>query len=110
MSRKPNIVLVAADGVGFADVGYNSAAGGIPTPSIDDLSAQGIRLNRNYVQSAATSSRASLLTGRYASNTGAALVVILLRWLLFTSVLCRHHEGHPDRVSYWAARGGPDAS
>ncbi|CAM9199461.1 unnamed protein product, partial [Ectocarpus fasciculatus] len=70
MSRKPNIVLVAADGVGFADVGYNSAAGGIPTPSIDDLSAQGIRLNRNYVQSAATSSRASLLTGRYASNTG----------------------------------------
>lgn len=69
-SKAPNVILVAADGVGWGDVGYGGADNSIPTPHIDELSSKGVRFNRYYAQSTSTASRASLLTGRYASNTG----------------------------------------
>jgi arylsulfatase A-like enzyme len=66
--KQPHIILVVADGVGYADVGYS--AGGPPTPAIDALSDRGVRFTRHYVQSSPAPSRAALLTGRYAANTG----------------------------------------
>ncbi|HJM39714.1 MAG TPA: arylsulfatase [Planctomycetota bacterium] len=56
---RPNIVVFLADDMGAADL--NSE---IRTPSLDRLAAEGIRLNRNYVQPLCTPTRASLLTGR----------------------------------------------
>jgi uncharacterized sulfatase len=68
--KKPNIILIFADDMGYADVGcYGSEA--IKTPNIDALAAEGMRFTDFYSSSAICSpSRAGLLTGRYAHRTG----------------------------------------
>ena len=68
-SKKPNIVFVLTDDMGFADVSYHKT-GRVPTPFIDLLSSTGVRFNRHYVQPVCTPTRAALMTGRYAANTG----------------------------------------
>ena len=68
---QPNIVMVVLDDVGWADLSYN--VGGeatIPTPNIDALAGAGVRLRSHYVHPTCTPSRAALMTGRYAHNTG----------------------------------------
>ena len=69
----PNIIFVLVDDVGWADFGYNTnkpSATAIPTPNLDRLAGQGVKLKSHYVHSSCTPSRASLMTGRYASNVG----------------------------------------
>ena len=68
---KPNIVFVLVDDVGWADFNYSTGGqGSIPTPNLDTLSASGVRLRSHYVHPTCTPSRAALMTGRYAYNTG----------------------------------------
>jgi arylsulfatase len=43
----------------------------VPTPNIDSIAAQGIRLDNFNVEFSCTVSRAALLTGRYAIRSGA---------------------------------------
>jgi arylsulfatase A-like enzyme len=63
---RPNIVLIYADDLGFGDVGAYGARR-IPTPHIDRLAAEGLRLTSGYAPSATcTPSRYALLTGQYA--------------------------------------------
>ena len=62
---KPNIVVIIADDLGWADVGYNGATF-YETPHIDKLASQGMVFNRFYPSAAnCAPSRASLLTGMY---------------------------------------------
>jgi arylsulfatase A-like enzyme len=69
-ARRPNILLILADDLGYADIG---AYGGreIPTPHIDRLAAAGIRFTDAYVSGPYCSpSRAGLMTGRYPQRFG----------------------------------------
>jgi len=66
----PNLVFVLVDDVGWADFSYNVEKGAIPTPGLDNLAARGVQLKSHYVQPTCTPSRAALMTGRYAANTG----------------------------------------
>jgi arylsulfatase A-like enzyme len=62
---KPNIVVIIADDLGWADVGYNGNQF-FETPNIDKLAADGMVFNRFYPSAAnCAPSRASLLTGMY---------------------------------------------
>jgi arylsulfatase A-like enzyme len=70
--RRPNILLVLADDVGFSDVGCYG--GEIHTPTIDALAAEGLRYTRFYNGARCCPSRASLLTGLYAQQTGVGLM------------------------------------
>ncbi len=65
--RKPNIVVILADDLGYGDVQcYNPARGKIPTPNIDQLATQAMRFTDGHSSSGVCSpSRYSLLTGRY---------------------------------------------
>jgi arylsulfatase A len=75
-SRKPNIVVVLADDLGYGDLG---SYGGrmIRTPSLDAFAAQGVRLTDFYASAnLCTPSRAGLMTGRYPIRTGLAKDVI----------------------------------
>ena len=66
--KKPNIVLILADDMGFSDLGnYGSD---IDTPNIDRLAAEGTRLRRFYNNTICAPSRASLLTGQYPHKAG----------------------------------------
>ena len=75
---KPNIVLVLMDNLGYGELG--SYGGGIlrgaPTPRIDKLASEGLRLLNFNVEAQCTPSRAALMTGRYAIRTGNASVPI----------------------------------
>ena len=73
-SKKPNIVFIMADDLGFADVGYHGSP--IKTPNLDRLANEGVRLESFYGQAVCTPSRASLLTGRYPMRYGLQTLVI----------------------------------
>lgn len=64
----PNIIIIVADDLGWHDVGYHNSE--IKTPAIDKLAAEGVELDRFYVHSVCSPTRAALLTGRPPSRYG----------------------------------------
>ena len=69
-AAQPNIVVILADDLGYADVGCYGAVG-IRTPHIDSLAQEGTRFTSFYVgQAVCTASRAALLTGCYPNRIG----------------------------------------
>ena len=75
---KPNIVLVLMDNLGWGEPGVYGGGilRGAPTPRIDQLAAEGVRLLNYNVEAQCTPSRAALMTGRYAVRTGNGSVPI----------------------------------
>ena len=73
---KPNIVLVFMDNFGWGEPGFNGGGiiRGAPTPRLDALAAEGMRLTNFNVESQCTPSRAAIMSGRYAIRTGNATV------------------------------------
>jgi arylsulfatase A-like enzyme len=67
----PNIVLMFGDNIGWGEVGVYGSVRGVPTPRLDRLAAEGMRLNNFNIEFSCVVSRAALLTGRYAVRTGA---------------------------------------
>jgi arylsulfatase A len=68
--KKPNIIFILADDLGYAEIGCNGADK-YKTPNIDKLANQGMRFTRAFATPLCGPSRATLLTGRYAFRTGA---------------------------------------
>lgn len=68
--RKPNIVLIFADDMGFMDVGYNGADF-YETPNIDKFAKQNLVFSNAYAGGAnCVPSRAALMSGQYSPRTG----------------------------------------
>lgn len=68
--RPPNIIVILADDLGYADVGFQGLKD-FTTPNIDRLAAAGVRFTNGYVSHPFCSpSRAGLLTGRYQHRFG----------------------------------------
>ncbi|EHQ24985.1 sulfatase [Mucilaginibacter paludis DSM 18603] len=65
---KPNIVIILADDMGFADLG--SFGSEIHTPNLDRLAAQGLKLTQFYNAGRCCPSRTALLTGLYPHEAG----------------------------------------
>ena len=64
--RRPNVVLLFADDLGYGDVRAFNPEGKIPTPNLDALAESGLRFtDAHTASSVCTPSRYSLLTGRY---------------------------------------------
>ncbi len=67
-SKKPNVILILADDMGWSDLGcYGSE---VSTPNLDELASEGIRFTQMYNTSKCFPSRASLLTGLYSQRIG----------------------------------------
>jgi arylsulfatase len=77
-SNRPNIVLVFMDNYGWGEPGVYGGGilRGAPSPRIDRLAAEGMRLLNFNVEAQCTPSRAAILTGRYAIRTGNASIPI----------------------------------
>ena len=72
--KKPNIILMMADDMGFSDLGcYGSE---IRTPNIDALAAGGVRFTQFYNGARCCPTRASLLTGLYAHQAAVGHMVL----------------------------------
>lgn len=63
---RPNVVLIFPDNIGAGEVGSFGGVRGVPTPNIDRIGREGIRLTNFNVEYSCTPSRISVLTGRYA--------------------------------------------
>lgn len=64
-NKRPNIIFIMADDMGFADVSFNGGTD-FKTPNIDRIAQNGMRLPRAYANSAVCSAtRTALMTGRY---------------------------------------------
>ncbi len=68
--RPPNIVIILADDLGYADVGCFGNTQ-IKTPNLDHMAAEGMRFTSFYVaQAVCSASRAALMTRCYANRVG----------------------------------------
>ena len=71
---KPNVIIIVADDLGWADVGFHSDR--IHTPNIDRIAREGVELDQFYVFPMCSPTRAGLMTGRYPIRFGMARAVI----------------------------------
>jgi arylsulfatase A-like enzyme len=122
--RKPNIVHIVADDLGWKDVGFNGCKD-IKTPNLDALAAGGAKFTQFYVQPMCTPTRACLMTGRYPFRYGLQTIVIPTaasygldtnEWLMpqclkeagySTAIIGKWHLGHADK-KYWPRQRGFD--
>ena len=74
--KKPNILFIVSDDIGYGDLGpYGGGEGrGMPTPNIDQLARQGMTFFSFYAQPSCTPGRAAMQTGR--PNQGSARLAI----------------------------------
>jgi arylsulfatase A-like enzyme len=71
MTKKPNIVFILTDNVGYGvPSSHNHGILGTPTARIDKLAAEGLRLTNFNVENQCTPSRAALMTGRLPIRSG----------------------------------------
>lgn len=70
--RKPNILILVADDMGWGDPGTYGGGGaiGAPTPTLDRMAADGLKLTSTYAQPTCTPTRAALMTGRLPTRSG----------------------------------------
>jgi len=66
--KRPNIILIMADDMGYSDIGCYG--GEIHTPSLDRLAAGGLRFTQFYNTARCCPTRASLMTGLYQHQAG----------------------------------------
>src|SRR5208283_211510 len=68
--RKPNIILIVVDNLGYGDIGVHGCQD-IATPHLDSMAREGIRCTNGYtVAPSSSTARAGLMTGRYPQRWG----------------------------------------
>src|SRR6478735_10654777 len=76
--KKPNVVMVMTDDVGWNDFGAYTGGGvalGHPTPNIDRIAKEGAVFTNWYGQASCTAGRASFITGRIPIRSALSIVV-----------------------------------
>ena len=70
--QKPNIVFILTDNMGFGEPGVYGGGElrGAPTPSIDQLAGEGLRLTNFNVEAQCTPTRSAMMTGRFPIRSG----------------------------------------
>jgi arylsulfatase A-like enzyme len=84
---RPNVLILLADDLGWADVGYHHSE--IRTPNIDRLAREGVRLERMHSFPVCSPTRSALMTGRSPMRFGCAYFVIR-PWLKYGVPLEEH--------------------
>lgn len=72
--RRPNILVLLADDLGWADVGFHG--GDIRTPNLDALARDGVQLDRFYSCPVCSPTRSALMTGRWPMRLGTGYTVV----------------------------------
>ena len=75
--RKPNVIVIFGDDVGWGDLGAygGGETRGAPTPHLDRIAAEGARFTTWYGQASCTAGRASFITGRIPIRSALSVVI-----------------------------------
>ena len=74
-AKKPNIVFIMGDDVGWFNIGaYHQGIMSGRTPNLDKLASQGIRFTDYYAEASCTAGRANFITGQLPIRTGLTTV------------------------------------
>ena len=95
-SKKPNIIIIMADDMGWSDIGCYG--GEIQTPNIDRLATEGLLLTQFYNNAKCTTTRASLMTGLYPRKGGRGIQLLNDKMVTISEVL--------NEVGYQTALSG----
>ena len=70
--KKPNIIYILADDVGWGEMGWQGGGKhrGTPTPELDKMAFEGMRFWGSYAEPSCTPSRIAINTGRHPVRTG----------------------------------------
>ncbi len=70
--KKPNIIYILSDDVGWGELGWQGGGKhrGTPTPTLDMMARKGMRFNHAYAEPSCTPSRIAIMTGRHPVRTG----------------------------------------
>jgi arylsulfatase len=68
----PNVVLILIDDAGFGQ--FSTFGGGVPSPTMDRLAAEGLRFNRFHTTALCSPTRAALITGRNHHSVAAGVI------------------------------------
>ena len=116
-AKQPNIVVFFWDNLGWGEVGCYGGGilRGAPTPRIDGLAAEGLRLLNFNVEAQCTASRSALLTGRHPIRSGTQTIPItggpdgLTRWEV-TSAQALSDAGYATGMwGKWHLGSDPDS-
>ncbi len=94
--ERPNILLIVADDMGFADLG--SYGGEIETPNLDALASEGVRMTNFHAEPACSPTRAALMTGLDPHQVGLGNMA---------EELAPNQEGKPGYEGYLNDRAVP---
>ncbi|MAF30067.1 MAG: arylsulfatase [Croceicoccus sp.] len=73
--KKPNILVIFGDDIGYSNVScFGGDIMGVPTPNIDRIADEGIKLTSFYAQPSCTAGRAAFITGQMPARTGLTTV------------------------------------
>ena len=74
-ARKPNILVIMGDDVGWFNIGaYHQGIMSGKTPNLDRLAAEGMRFTDYYAEASCTAGRANFITGELPLRTGLTTV------------------------------------
>ena len=103
-AKKPNIVLIMADDMGYECVGANGSTF-YKTPNIDRLAAGGMRFEHCYSQPLCTPSRVQIMTGRYNARNYVTFGLLHPKEITFGNVL--KAAGYKTCIAgKWQLKGG----
>jgi len=109
IADRPNIVLILADDLGWADVPWHGSP--YKMPHLDRLAREGVKLEAHYVHPMCSPTRAALMTGRYASRFGvtAAQNQRALPWNTITLARALQGAGYDTAITgKWHLGSKPD--
>lgn len=95
-AKKPNIIFVLVDDLGYADVGFNGSTY-FETPNIDALAKESLVLDNAYMYPTCSPSRTAIFTGKQSFRTGVYTVPVLEKGTAEENIFSRWTVGkeHP---------------
>ena len=75
--KKPNIIYILTDDIGWGELGWQGGGKhrGTPTPELDQMAQEGMRFWSAYAEPSCTPSRIAIMTGRHPVRTGLVSVL-----------------------------------